>query len=72
MLPSLSNATATDLDGMASMVRAFGQTNDRFAAYHLVEVLNRDARARVADLQASYSRAFGVVNTATNSGQLNT
>jgi hypothetical protein len=50
MLPSLSNATVTGRDGLALIVRAFGQTNDRFAAYHLAEVLNRDARARVADL----------------------
>jgi len=71
MFPSLSNATAADRDGVATIVRAFGQTNDRFAAYHLAQALNRDVPTRVADLQASYSRALDVVNTVTSSGQLN-
>ncbi|HEX3247299.1 MAG TPA: hypothetical protein VHX16_17985 [Chloroflexota bacterium] len=71
MFPSLSNATTADRDGLASIVKVYGQTNDQFAAYHLSQLLGRDLGPRIADLQDTYGRAVGTVNQVVSGGQLN-
>lgn len=70
IFPSLANDTTNVRQPLADVVKAYGDVNDRFTAYHLAQLSGHDTGPIADDVRATYTKALDVVNKFSGSGQL--
>jgi hypothetical protein len=70
MFPTLANQTSSVRQPLADVVKAYGDVNDRFTAYHLAQISGHETGSIIDDLRANYNKALDVANRFSSTGQL--